>query len=438
MIHILDIKKNEFGTPFVNDVFEQGEEKASHETLCYLNADIILLSEFIPAVENLKKHLNTFLMIGQRWDLNITHELNFSDNEWEKDLREQVAGSGSAHMTRGIDYFVFKRGLWKKIPPFAIGRTAWDNWLVYQPLLEGKSVVDASQVVTAVHQDHDYGHVQGGKQGTWNGVEAQRNQKLAGKLVVRNMKGDIKQADWRLTPSGLKKNATFYPVSRSSLFFKPEKSEFYYPQIDSGLLADTSCHKKTGLSKKDKEKLKPCLARVGWQEKEILYNSHFEWVMDLNYVKSPRVSVVVTSWRFDPDTLENFQSLDAQRHHDFELIFVNNGAPEDEFRDLMPYIDVYVKLNKNTGAYLSRNIGAIFAKAPVIIFLDDDGIPEADFVKAHLEAFDAYDIIAARGVCNPKTDNPRNRFAMHYYLGNRPFPRLEFSRWSYTKTRWNF
>jgi hypothetical protein len=40
--------------------------------------------------------------------------------------------------------------------------------------------VDATPVVTAIHQNHDYGHVAGGALEAWSGPEATRNFELAG------------------------------------------------------------------------------------------------------------------------------------------------------------------------------------------------------------------------------------------------------------------
>jgi hypothetical protein len=41
------------------------------------------------------------------------------------------------------DYFAFTRGrYYKKIPPFVIGRVAWDNWLTWYVLDSGVPVVD--------------------------------------------------------------------------------------------------------------------------------------------------------------------------------------------------------------------------------------------------------------------------------------------------------
>src|SRR5579862_4415619 len=44
--HIPEIKCNQYGTPLVSDLFEKAQTIASHDTLCYVNADIMLLGDF--------------------------------------------------------------------------------------------------------------------------------------------------------------------------------------------------------------------------------------------------------------------------------------------------------------------------------------------------------------------------------------------------------
>lgn len=199
--HIPDVARNEWGTPLVNDLFGKAECQAAHELLCYVNADILLMSDFMPAVEQVRTQHTRFLMVGQRWNLDVTETLHFGA-DWEEDLRDSVAKNGELYTPEGIDYFVFRRGLWEEIPPFAIGRTIWDNWLIYGARLRKAAVIDATQVVTAIHQNHDYSHVPNGTAGAWKGPEAQGNLDMMegyAKLF------SLRNATWLLTPHGLRR-----------------------------------------------------------------------------------------------------------------------------------------------------------------------------------------------------------------------------------------
>lgn len=202
--HIPEIQRNEYGTPLLSDLFIQGQNQAAHDIVVYINADIILTKDFMPVVQKVSAQSENFLIIGQRWDVNIHTALDFSNPLWENQLRELTAHSGTLHPATGIDYFVFKKSLWPEIPPFAIGRTYWDCWLVYSALTTAYPVVDATQTLMVIHQNHDYSHLQGGEKEAWEGIEAQRNQSLANKKMAF-----ISHATWQLTPSGLEqKNAS--------------------------------------------------------------------------------------------------------------------------------------------------------------------------------------------------------------------------------------
>lgn len=177
--HIPDIATNEHGTPLVDDIFAKAEQAAASDILCYVNADIILMSDFADAVREVTQGTTKSLMVGRRWNVDLTEALDFEAPDAEEDLRTTVQSRGSLFTKAGIDYFVYTRGVLDAIPPFAIGRTAWDNWLIFRARQQGAAVIDATARVTAVHQDHDYGNFKTAK-ALWVSDEARRNQELMG------------------------------------------------------------------------------------------------------------------------------------------------------------------------------------------------------------------------------------------------------------------
>ncbi len=179
--HIPDVGRNEYGTPLVSAMFATAERLSGSPLMCYVNADIILMSDFLLAVRRLATEAS-FLMVGRRWDLDLGEPLNFEQAGWEERLRTRAVRSGALHSVTGIDYFVFPRRLWGALPPLAVGRPAWDNWIIYHARARGVRVIDATRVVTAVHQNHDYLHHPEGETGFWEGPEAKRNRELAGGL----------------------------------------------------------------------------------------------------------------------------------------------------------------------------------------------------------------------------------------------------------------
>ncbi len=177
--HLPTVARNDYGTPLLSDVLEQAEGMATRSLLCYVNADIILMEDFLEAVRSVVRRKRRFLLAGRRWDIDIQEPLSFAAG-WEAILRARVTAQGQLHPPTGIDYFVYPRKMWGDVPPFAIGRTVWDNWLVYRARALRVPVVDATEAVMAVHQNHDYSHVPAEAVDVWVGPEAERNMQLAG------------------------------------------------------------------------------------------------------------------------------------------------------------------------------------------------------------------------------------------------------------------
>ncbi len=99
-----------------------------------------------------------------------------------------------------VDFFVFPRFFWGRFPPFIEGRSALDCWMLFRTLETGAALVDATPVVTTVHQDHSYAHDPGGAAGKLSGPETRYNRELADKRMLTR-----DNADWILTPGGLQR-----------------------------------------------------------------------------------------------------------------------------------------------------------------------------------------------------------------------------------------
>ncbi len=198
--HIPKVERNEFGTPLLDDIFQKAQAAASNEICVYANADIILMDNFAEAIESVARRFSEFLMVGRRWDIDISQEIDFAAADWQQRLTERVSREGVRHAPTGIDYFAFKKGLWPKIPPLVLGREVWDNYLVREALLAGRPVIDASGKVTIVHQNHDFSHVPGGKKARSFDIEVRRNLDLAGN--DRSL-AYTSHASWELTPAGI-------------------------------------------------------------------------------------------------------------------------------------------------------------------------------------------------------------------------------------------
>lgn len=221
--HIPAIQRNEFGTPRVDDLFAKGQQNARFDIVVYVNTDIILPPDFAEYLATAAQHFDQLLMVGQRWDADITERLDFSNPDWLMNLKACVLAEGSLHRQSGIDYFGFKKGLYAQMPPFAIGRTMWDNWLVLDARRRGAAVVDMTDAIFIVHQNHDYNHCQGGYHGAWKGPEAQLNKQMSGLSV--GVPGYIQNAaTWRMQPT------RFVPAAKAELVQASANVEAIWPQ----------------------------------------------------------------------------------------------------------------------------------------------------------------------------------------------------------------
>lgn len=174
------VERNRFGSKRLDYLFARAQELARHEVLCYCNCDIILLPEFCEALERVREGHERFLMVGRRWDVDIREALEFAAPGWEKRAGTLARECGAQQPGWSVDYFAFRRGLYAEMPALVIGRVWWDHWLVWKARAEGAAVVDASEVVTAIHQNHDYGYHPAGATGVWTDEQAKENWERAG------------------------------------------------------------------------------------------------------------------------------------------------------------------------------------------------------------------------------------------------------------------
>jgi len=213
-----NIVVNPSGTKRLDSIFGPAQQIARHDLLCYCNCDIILTRDFRSAIEDLSRRLPRFLMLGRRWDTDITTPIDFSRPDWDKELLALARSSGIQRAYHNMDYFVFARGLYTEIPPFVIGRVGWDPWLVGKAHSLAVPVVDVSDRVCAIHQNHDYGYHPQGIGGVCHDEEARRNEELS--RGIRWM--TIEDASYRLTAEGFAKNRFGWlaPVKRRSRDFR--------------------------------------------------------------------------------------------------------------------------------------------------------------------------------------------------------------------------
>lgn len=197
--HLPMVARNKEGTPLVSSIFRLARQNSDSPLLSYVNADILLLSDFVEAARQISGQIGKFLLVGQRWDLAITTRLDFS-GDWEICLRQWNGEVGELYPPLGSDYFIFPRTCFLEIPDFAIGRAGWDNWMIYKARREHWTTIDTTSSILDIHQKHDYSHLPG-SQPHYHLPESDENLRLAGGRLRKNF--GLIDADHRLVQNQL-------------------------------------------------------------------------------------------------------------------------------------------------------------------------------------------------------------------------------------------
>lgn len=190
-----DLPRNNFGTPLLQPAFEKANECAEHDTLCYVNSDIIILNDLVEATSLAIG--SSRLLVGRRINIKVDRSIFALGESWDCKLRELAQTTGCPHGPSAMDYFIFRRNeLPVELENFAVGRPLWDNWMLMQSRRRRMQVVDITAQATVLHQDHGYGHVPDRSGPRWEGPEANQHLSL---LVDQAFHFDIWDATHRLS-----------------------------------------------------------------------------------------------------------------------------------------------------------------------------------------------------------------------------------------------
>lgn len=138
---------------------------------------------------------------------------------------------------------------------------------------------------------------------------------------------------------------------------------------------------------------------------------------------APSVSVVVVVWQINARLKRCLAGLAASPERDWELIVVGNGV--DPTADVLGFVSAGLSgavlgLAENSGPSRARNVATTRATGHLLLFLDDDAIPEPGWVRAHQAAHDNPIIKGVRGRVVPDRSPFLTRLARAYDLGDLP------------------
>eukprot|EP00667_Euglena_gracilis_P003373 EG_transcript_3379 len=157
-------------SPALGPLFHHAMDLAPTKALVFINADILLPPLFADVVVAVNQFSDKFLLLSHRYRKWIRHPLPFERWDWFKgpwttcEDAERVGGACAwqRDSDRAVDYFGFTRQTWlgTVLKDFAVGRVAYDNWLVYHAAANGAIVVGATEMLRVIHQNHFYTHLQ--------------------------------------------------------------------------------------------------------------------------------------------------------------------------------------------------------------------------------------------------------------------------------------
>ena len=116
---------------------------------------------------------------------------------------------------------------------------------------------------------------------------------------------------------------------------------------------------------------------------------------------SPEISVIIPTYNREVELMNTIDMILSQSHNNLELIILDQSEshPEETVKALSAINDKRFRYIKIRPASLpaARNFGLHAAKAPIVLFLDDDIKAGKDLVKFHLAAFGAHPDVSAVG-----------------------------------------
>ncbi|KAL3855422.1 hypothetical protein ACJMK2_014633 [Sinanodonta woodiana] len=185
------------GIPTIKAMFKQAKELYNTTWYGYFNGDILLTEDILKTLEYVSSVLDQFsnasiLIIGRRINvLNVTSEEVREING----IKESARSRGSLHSIYAEDYFITNTHFpWDKIPEFVIGRAGYDNWIVGHARCDlGAIVIDATETLTAVHQDTTKDETEDG----FTSADARYNFELLQRLPRRFLQGLTTCAEWK-------------------------------------------------------------------------------------------------------------------------------------------------------------------------------------------------------------------------------------------------
>ncbi len=137
----------------------------------------------------------------------------------------------------------------------------------------------------------------------------------------------------------------------------------------------------------------------------------------------PSATVIVVAWRLEAGLDLCLEGLVAGADPGTEVIIVGNAVdptPHVEILESAGLSGRIIGLPENRGPSPARNAAAARAASPLLLFLDDDAVPEPGWVQAHRHSHQDPDMQGVRGRIIAHRSPFLTRLARAYDLGDEP------------------
>ncbi len=199
-VNHVEVAQSDYGVPYLNEMVLLAEKLASNDFLLLVSGDIILSQEVMLALEITKKRIYNFCICAIKQESSLNTLLDFV-SDWEKKVKDSIVHYS---LPTSGDFFLYPKKYFlnalPEIPKFIIGRSACDSWIIKKSI-EADLLVDATEFITLVHQQHDHSHIT-----LVNGDSPEYQDNL--KLADNSIDIKINESNWILKNDGRLKKKT--------------------------------------------------------------------------------------------------------------------------------------------------------------------------------------------------------------------------------------
>ncbi|MBP80170.1 MAG: hypothetical protein CL926_12980 [Deltaproteobacteria bacterium] len=142
------------GVPLIYTAFLHAIEKHPTAVITFVNSDIILTHNIDGIAKSATQRFGeNWLVSSERRNVDVPDMENF----WDKSVYNRLLQKSENHRKSGMDIFMFTSQLkptLEKLPRLQVGRPGWDSALIAKSRKQNLNVIDASQSLTILHQNH--------------------------------------------------------------------------------------------------------------------------------------------------------------------------------------------------------------------------------------------------------------------------------------------